>query len=79
MDRHQLNIHAESAITYARGKRINTHSRVGILGVRGWVEVQEKTHGKIKVIIDGAEVWLSVHMACRIDILNKRIKTLCLK
>lgn len=79
MDRTKFNMIIESAIRFARGKRINKFSRVGILGVRGWVIVEDKIPGRIKVELDGESVWLNVKMACRLDILQKRIKTLCQK
>ena len=77
--RDENNIIIESAIRFSRGKRINKFSRVGVLGVRGWLIVEDKEPGKINIKIDGESIWLNVNMACRLDILQKRIKTLCQK
>lgn len=76
MDRHQLNIITESAIVFARGKRINKFSRVGVVGVRGWLTVEDKAPGLALVTIENEKTWINVKYICRIDILHKRIRTL---
>ncbi len=68
-----------SAFNFSRGKRIHTQMRVAVRGVRGWLIVHEKERGKVLLIIDGSLVWVHINNVARIDILKKRIKTLCQK